>query len=154
MSSNSDEQKYAVQNTGSAADETMKKLWFFLINLFLISGIFIYVILYSREERRTFLNNKVDSFLEMTIAMEQVTANYLETEQGICDAWARYINSEDMTIDEAISFVKASQKPEIMVQILFVDREEISGLSTVGKMSEPKDYTVSFTTFDLIIMIH
>lgn len=128
----------------------MKKNWLLLVNLLLILGIIIYVFLYSRNERKTVLNNEVDTFLEMTVAMERVTANYLETEQGICDAWARYINSEDMTIEEAISFVKASQKPEIMVQILFVDRGEVSGLSTVGKMRNPYDYTVSFMTFDLI----
>ncbi|MBQ6479898.1 MAG: response regulator [Anaerolineaceae bacterium] len=128
----------------------MKKTWLLLVNLLLILGIIIYVFLYSRNERQTVLNNEVDTFLEMTVAMERVTANYLETEQGICDAWARYINSEDMTIEEAISFVKASQKPEIMVQILFVDRGEVSGLSTVGKMRNPYDYTVSFMTFDLI----
>ena len=128
----------------------MKKNWLLLVNLLLILGIIIYVFLYSRNERQTVLKNEVDTFLEMTVAMERVTANYLETEQGICDAWARYINSEDMTIEEAISFVKASQKPEIMVQILFVDRGEVSGLSTVGKVRNPYDYTVSFMTFDLI----
>ncbi len=128
----------------------MKKNWLLLVNLLLILEIIIYVFLYSRNERQTVLKNEVDTFLEMTVAMERVTANYLETEQGICDAWARYINSEDMTIEEAISFVKASQKPEIMVQILFVDRGEVSGLSTVGKMRNPYDYTVSFMTFDLI----
>ena len=128
----------------------MKKNWLLLVNLLLILGIIIYVFLYSRNERQTVLKNEVDTFLEMTVAMERVTANYLETEQGICDAWARYINSEDMTIEEAISFVKASQKPEIMVQILFVDRGEVSGLSTVAKVRNPSDYTVSFMTFNLI----
>ena len=35
--------------------------------------------------------------------MEHVTENYLEGEQRICDVWARYINSENMTIDEAVA---------------------------------------------------
>ena len=128
----------------------MKRIWIILINVLLIFGIFIYVFTYSRQERQKALNNEIDTFLEMTVAMEHVTANYLETEQGICDAWARYINSEDMTIDQAISFVKASQKPEIMVQILYVDQPVISGLSTVAKTKDPNDFSITFWNFDLI----
>lgn len=128
----------------------MKKIWIVLINVILILGIFLYVFTYSRDERRKVLDNKVETFLDMTVAMEQVTANYLETEQGICDAWARYINSEDMTIEEATAFVSASQKPEIMVQIVFIDEPVVHGLSTVAKNNDPNDYTVSFIAFDLI----
>ena len=128
----------------------MKKIWIILINVLLIFGIFIYVFTYSRHERKKALDNEIETFLEMTVAMEHVTANYLETEQGICDAWARYINSEDMTIEQAISFVKASQKPDIMVQILFVDQPVVSGLSTAAKTKDPSDFTVTFWTFDLI----
>ena len=128
----------------------MKKVWIILINLLLISGIFIYIFGYSRNERQKSLKNEIETFLEMTVAMERVTANYLETEQGICDAWARYINSVDMSIEEAIAFVAASQKPEIMVQILFIDEPEVHGLSTVGKTTDPDDHNVSFMAFDLI----
>ena len=128
----------------------MKKIWILLINIILILGIFFYVFTYSRDERKKVLSNRIQTFENMTIAMEQVAANYLDTEQGICDAWARYINSEDMTIDQAIAFVGASQKPEIMVQILFIDEPEVKGLSTVGKVNDPDDRTVRFLHFDLI----
>ena len=128
----------------------MKKVWIILINLLLISGIFIYIFGYSRNERQKSLKNEIETFLEMTVAMERVTANYLETEQGICDAWARYINSVDMSIEEAIAFVAASQKPEIRVQVLFIDEPEVHGLSTVGKTTDPDDHNVSFMAFDLI----
>ena len=115
----------------------MKKTWLLLVNLLLILGIIIYVFLYSRNERQTVLNNEVDTFLEMTVAMERVTANYLETEQGICDAWARYINSEDMTIEEAISFVKSSKKPEIMVQILLLIGVRSAGFPLLERCGIP-----------------
>ena len=128
----------------------MKKIWILLINIILILGIFFYVFTYSRNERKKVLTNRIHTFENMTIAMEQVAANYLDTEQGICDAWARYINSEDMTIDQAIAFVGASQKPEIMVQILFIDEPEVRGLSTVGKVNDPDNRTVKFLHFDLI----
>ena len=128
----------------------MKKIGILLVNIILILGIFFYVFTYSRDERKKVLANRIETFENMTIAMEQVAANYLDTEQGICDAWARYINSEDMTIEQAIAFVGASQKPEIMVQILFIDEPEVRGLSTVGKINDPEDHTVRFLQFDLI----
>ena len=33
--------------------------------------------------------------------MEQVTENYLEGEQRVCDVWARYITNNNMTMEEA-----------------------------------------------------
>ena len=131
----------------------MRKHWFFwfvVTNLAVIAGIFLYVLSYSRSQQKNLTTAKIEEFLSMTVAMEQVTANYMETEQGICDAWARYINTEDMTIQEAIDFAAASQKPEIMVQIVFVDEPVVSGLSTVGRGSDPDDHSISFMHFDLI----
>ena len=128
----------------------MKKGWIILINVVLIAGIFLYVISYSRSQQEKVLHNEIEEFQSLTVAMEKVTANYMETEQGICDAWARYINSEDLTIRQAIDFVAASQKPEIMVQIVFIDEPVVSGLSTVGKTHDPDDRSISFMHFDLI----
>lgn len=125
-------------------------IWFVIINLLLIAGIFLYVLFYSRAQQKKVTFSRIDEFQSMTVAMEQVTANYMEAEQGICDAWARYINTEDMTIREAIDFAGASQKPEIMVQIVFVDEPVVSGLSTVGKVRNPEDHSISFLHFDLI----
>ena len=37
--------------------------------------------------------------------MKKVTENYLEGEQRVCDVWAQYINSSNMTMEEAVEYI-------------------------------------------------
>ncbi len=50
----------------------------------------------------------MEHFVNTTVAMERVTENYLEGEQSICNNWAHYINSSDMTLEEAAAYVRAT----------------------------------------------
>ena len=71
-------------------------------------GIIGSVLLYAQRAADESFSAEVTQFETATATMEQVTANYLESEQDICNVWAHYINSEAMTIDEAASYVRAS----------------------------------------------
>ena len=124
----------------------MKKNRIVLVNILLIAGIIAFVVFYTQSERKKLLDRQTETFENMTVAMEQVTANYLEAEQGICDAWARYINfNGDMTLEDTIAFVGASQKPGIMVHVLYED--DLSGMSTVGKSTDISDHLISYAGF-------
>ena len=66
-------------------------------------AILTFVVIYTVFESKENLKRQTEHFENNTITMEHVAENYLEGEQRICDVWARYINSENMTIDEAVA---------------------------------------------------
>ncbi|MBR4201574.1 MAG: hypothetical protein IKQ91_09955, partial [Oscillospiraceae bacterium] len=84
----------------------MKKTFVIIVNVFIMIAMLIFVVLNSNLQSKETAQRQIEHFENTTIAMERVTENYLEGEQRICDVWARYINSRDMTIEEAVSFIR------------------------------------------------
>ena len=126
----------------------MKKIVVF-INVIIISAMLIFVVLYSRSENKESFQNRIDQFENTTVTLEQVTENYLEGEQRICDVWARYINSKNLTIDEAADYIRASHVlANTSVHIVFLDT--LTGLSTRPKLGTSDDYTVSYERMSLL----
>ena len=129
----------------------MKKGWIILTNVLLSVLILVLVAIHTGMERRAIQQSQVTAFEDMTVAMEQVAANYLEGEQRICDTWAANINANDYTIEEAAAFVRASHIIQNrMAHLIFTDDSSYSGLSTVGKVKAPDNYEVSYANFDVI----
>ncbi len=89
-------------------DQGMKKIAIIAANVIIIAAILIFVVLYSRFESSESYKGQVENFENTTVALEQVTGNYLEGEQRICDVWARYINNKSMTMEEAADYIRAS----------------------------------------------
>ena len=126
----------------------MKKIVVF-INVIIISAMLIFVVLYSRSENKESFQNRIDQFENTTVTLEQVTENYLEGEQRICDVWARYINNGNMTIDEAADYIRASHVlANTSAHIIFLDT--LTGLSTRPKLGTSDDYTVSYERMSLL----
>ena len=67
----------------------LKTSWIVLVNVALMAAILAFVALYSNHERKENHEYQVEHFVNSTVAMERVTGNYLEGEQGICDNWAK-----------------------------------------------------------------
>ena len=86
----------------------MKKFWVIIVNVLIMIAMLTFVVLYSGFEHRDMTQRQIEHFENTTVTMEHVTENYLEGEQRICDVWARYINSKDMTMEEAASFISIS----------------------------------------------
>ena len=80
----------------------MRRAGIIIINVIIMTVILVFVGFYTIFENKISLKRQTEHFENTTIAMEHVTENYLEGEQRICDVWARYINSKDMTMEEAI----------------------------------------------------
>ena len=81
--------------------------------------------------------------------MGNVTENYLEGEQRVCDVWAHYINSENLTIEEATDFVRISHVlPNASAHIIY--RDTLTGLSTRVKNNTTDDYSVSYQKIELL----
>ena len=127
----------------------MKKTMVIIVNVFIMIAMLILVVLYSNTQSRNTAQRQIEHFENTTIAMERVTENYLEGEQRICDVWARYINSKDMTIEEAVSFIRISHVlPNASAHIVFLD--SLSGLSSKARQDAPDDYSVSYARVSLL----
>nr|MCR5844853.1 hypothetical protein [Oscillospiraceae bacterium] len=108
-----------------------------------------FVVLYSGFENRINTRMQIEHFENTTITMEHVTENYLEGEQRICDVWAHYINSKDMTIEEAVSFIRISHVlPSASAHLVYCDT--LTGLSTRARRDNADDYAVSYERMELL----
>ena len=127
----------------------MKKTWVLLVNVFIMIAMLAFVAFYSNRENKEITQRQIEHFENTTITMEHVTENYLEGEQRICDVWARYINSKDMTIEDAASFIRISHVlPNASAHIVY--RDTLSGLSTKARQDDADDYSVSYERLGLL----
>ena len=127
----------------------MKKTWVIIVNVFIMIAMVVFVVLYSNYEYKDTVQRQIEHFENTTITMEHVTENYLEGEQRICDVWARYINSKDMTIEEAISFIRISHVlPNASAHIVYLDT--LTGLSTRSRKDDPDNYEAKYNQIDLL----
>lgn len=122
-------------------------------NVFIMLGILSFVAVYSNIEDQAVTKRQIEHFENTTITMEHVTENYLEGEQRICDVWANYINDEDLTLEEAISFVRVSHVLSF-ASAHIVYRDNLTGLSTRARINaDPgKEYEVRYNrdTYDFL----
>lgn len=126
----------------------MKRFWVIIVNVLLIFSMLTFVIIYSTYETNKTTKTQIEHFENTTITMEHVTENYLEGEQRICDVWSHYINSENMTIDEAASFIRVSHVLEnVSAHIVYADSK--TGLSTKPRLGTTDDYSVSYANINL-----
>ncbi len=131
-----------------------KRYLIILVNVAVMLGIIGFVLLYAQRQANESIATEVAQFETATVTVEQVTANYLESEQDICNVWARYINSEAMTIDEAVSFIRASHvSPDVAAHIVFTDDGSLEGLSTRPRPGTEDFYAVSYEAIGLPIQL-
>ena len=121
----------------------MKKTWIIVVNISIMLAMLLFVVLYSNFETRTTKKRQIEHFENTTITMEHVTENYLEGEQRISDVWARYINNNNMTMDDAISFIRQSHVLET-TSAHIVYKDTLDGLSTRANKNNPDNFNVSY----------
>ena len=127
----------------------MKKFFILIINIIIMAAILIFVVLYSRFESRNSFQRQIEHFENTTVTMERVTENYLEGEQRICDVWARYINSESMTIEEATDYIRSLHVLENTSAHL-ISLDTLTGLSTRPRPGTTGDCAVSYARLALL----
>ena len=121
----------------------MKRKWIALVNIAIMAFIVAFVVIYSNYEAGDVYRKQVVNFENTTVAMERVTGNYLQGEQGICDVWAHYIDSRDMTLEEAVEFIRSSHVlKSTSAHVIYADTLE--GLSTRANPNTPESYGVSY----------
>ncbi|MBE6471467.1 MAG: response regulator [Coriobacteriaceae bacterium] len=131
-----------------------KRYLIIAVNVAVMLAIIGFVLLYAQRAANESIDAEVAQFETATVTMEQVTANYLESEQIICNTWARYINNNAMTVDEAVAFIRASHaSPDTAAHIVFTDDDSLAGLSTRPKTGTKNDYAVSYKAIGLPIQL-
>ena len=127
----------------------MKKSWIVIGNVLIMIAILFFVIVYSNVRGQQEYEYRVDSFEHMTVALERVTENYLEGEQGICDVWTHYINHAGLSLEEAADFVRHSHVHDnVSAHLVFADTK--TGLSTRANPGNPEDFSVSYSRLNLL----
>ena len=127
----------------------MKKSLIAVFNIIIMAAILVFVVLYTRFESKDAYNRQVEHFENTTVNMENVTENYLEGEQRICDVWAQYINNRGMSMDEAAGFIRDSHVlGKSSAHLVFSDT--LKGLSTRPKQGTADDYAVSYEKLDFL----
>ena len=120
-----------------------------IVNMIIMAAILIFVVLYSRYESRDAFLRQIEHFEKTTVTMERVAENYLEGEQCICDVWAQYINNSDMTMEEAVDYIRSSHVLE-NVSAHLISPDTLTGLSTRPKQGTDDDYAVSYERVGLL----
>ncbi len=127
----------------------MKKSWIVIGNVLIMIAILFFVIVYSNIRGQQEYEYRVDSFEHTTVALERVTENYLEGEQGICDVWTHYINHAGLSLEEAVDFVRHSHVHDnVSAHLVFADTK--TGLSTRANPGNPEDFSVSYSRLGLL----
>lgn len=130
-------------------DQRMKKSFIIIINVAIMAVILIFVVLYSRLESMNSYRRQIEHFEDTTVTMEHVTENYMEGEQGICDVWARFINNNTMTMEEAADYIRSLHVNKNTAAHL-ISLDTLTGLSTRPKQGTDNDYAVSYQRIGLL----
>ena len=120
------------------------------VNILIVIGIILFVVIYATWERGEAARVQTDTFANLTLAMEQVTANYLEKEQQICNSWAYFIFTERLSMDEAVEHLGRLRPLEgVTVHIIYADDGSMTGWSTQARINGEKDFSVSYAKLDI-----
>lgn len=126
----------------------MKKTLIIISNFLIVIFSIFFVVLYARKQSASMEAYNTENFMTMSIGMEQVTTNYLEGEQKLCDSWAACINRRKMNMSEAMSYLDVAQRiPNISAHIIRLD--SLTGYSNRPKIDNPNEYTVSYKEIDI-----
>lgn len=106
-----------------------KKTGLIVGNVILIFIMVCVVTLYSRTFTGQKNTLRKDVFCSTVESLKQVSENYLSTEKGYVDDWAAYIESQHMTADEALEYIRTTNTQEDRAAHL-VDMDDLSARST------------------------
>ena len=128
----------------------MKKYMIIPANIAIVLGLILFIVLYAARERRETVTAQTDTFSNLTQAMEQVTANYLEQEQQICDSWADFIATERLSMADAMERLRLLRaQPGTMIHLLYLDDGSLAGQSTQARSNAPEEFSVSYAGMNL-----
>lgn len=113
-------------------------------NLVMIFSAGILAVLYSENFRKENSRLQMENFCTAVETMKQLSENYLYTEKGYVDDWAQYITHKDMTMDEALEYLRTVNTQKDRYAHI-VDMDDMSARSTYLKNGS--DVITAYQTF-------
>ncbi|MCI2048555.1 MAG: response regulator [Lachnospiraceae bacterium] len=121
----------------------MKRRLLIICNMFIILFMIFYILFFAFSQRDKSVRTDKHAFLNTVEVMKQVSSNYLYSSQNICNNWAKYIDSGSFTMEEAMAQVsRMNADDKNSIQLLSADT--LTGLSSVAKTTDKKDFSVSY----------
>lgn len=108
------------------------KLVLILINIFLIFSAIIVSWVYSRNVKEQQQNGQKETFKATIESMKQISTNYLTMELGYAKDWAQYIDEHEMTMEEALAYIRQANNQKERYAHL-VDMQTFEAYSAYGK---------------------
>ena len=129
----------------------IKKHLIIPVNILIVTGIILSVVLYAARVQREAVRTGIANFENLTGTMGHVADNYLTREQLICNTWASFISTGDMSLREAYVRLKrlGSVRTGVTIHLLYADEGSLHGYSTQANIDSPSDYSVSYDGLDL-----
>ena len=114
------------------------------INVLFVAGLTFGEWQYIRSSREQTVENNKKSFVSANSSLSSMTNNYLLGESHLCRSWARYLNQNPMTMEEAKTYVSQSIIDEDVVAHI-INRETYKGVATKPHKNDDKDFSVEYT---------
>ena len=129
----------------------LKKYLIIPVNILIVAGIILFVALYAARVQRETVKTGIANFENLTGTMGHAAVNYLRSEQLICNTWASFISTGDMSLKEAYERLKrlSSVRTGVTIHLIYDDGGSVHGYSTQANVNSPSDHTVSYDGLDL-----
>ncbi|HUM83099.1 MAG TPA: response regulator [Lachnospiraceae bacterium] len=121
----------------------MKRRSLIIRNMLIIMFMISYVLFFAFSERDKSIRTDKLAFLNTMEVMKQVSSNYLYSSQNICNNWAAYIDSGTFSMEEAMAQVSRMNSDD-KNSIQFLSADSLTGISSVSKVTDAKDFSVSY----------
>ncbi len=108
----------------------------FISNFFLIIAAVLSAIVYARKSRADSIQIQLETFESTVESLKQVSQTYLFTEKGYVNNWAAYIKAQNMTMDEALEFIRIINTQKDRYAHI-VDMDVFPAQSTVTRNGNP-----------------
>ncbi len=126
----------------------MKKFRIIFSNIIIVVLVILTIVFYAVYQQYFQVNRYYENFRRATRMMEDVVSSDILAEQKLCDSRAHYINDNQMTMEEAVQYVRQLHTDDISGHIVRMDTLE--GLSTTSPESSSENIPVSYAGLDVI----
>ena len=130
----------------------IKKHLIIPVNIIIVAGILLSVALYAVRVQRASASTEIANFENLTATMGHVADNYLRSEQLICNTWASFISTGEMSLEEASARLnRISVRTGVTIHLLYTDDGPLYGYSTQADTDALllSDRAISYDGLDL-----
>ncbi len=115
-----------------------------IVNILFVGGLAFGEWQYIRSSKNHTIENNKESFVSANNSLSSMTNNYLLGESHLCRSWARYLNQNPMTMEDAKTYVAQSIIDSDVVAHI-INRETYKGVATRPHKNDETDYSVEYT---------